>query len=110
MSQSVDLCVFSVCLFVCMISNQGTSKNHVICLKLSVNTKPCGIKRCARCIKQGASDTKLPRLGKFRSIISLSKITLDVVCPHIQLKKQGNKKSNITDGEGEGGLLKIWKR
>ena len=86
-----------------MISNQNTSKNHVICLELSVNAKPCGIKHCARCIKQGASDTKLPRLGKFRSIISLSKITLDVVCPHIQLKKQGNKKSNITDGEGEGG-------
>ena len=27
------------------------------------------------CILQGASVTKLPRLGKFRSIISLSKIT-----------------------------------
>ena len=44
-----------VCPLCLSLSNQSTSKNHVICVRRSVNL--------------------MPRLGKFRSIISLSKVT-----------------------------------
>ena len=35
MGQPIGPCVFCVCLSVCMLSNQSTSKNHVICVQPS---------------------------------------------------------------------------
>ena len=41
--------VYCVCLCICVISNQSTSRNHVICVKPSVNLMPCSIKHKASC-------------------------------------------------------------
>ena len=49
------LLVCPVCLSVCMISNQSTSKNHVTCFKPSVNLNPY-------CRKHYS--TKAPKLNK----------------------------------------------
>ena len=43
--------LYSVCLSVCVISNQSTSKNHVIRVKASVNLIICCIKQTAKCCK-----------------------------------------------------------
>ena len=55
-----SLCI--LCMFVCVISNQSTSENQVICVKPSVNLIP-------HCIntQQGAANTNVARL-KFRGI------------------------------------------
>ena len=55
-------CMLFVC--VCVISNQSASKNHVICVKRTTHLITC-------CIK----GTKISRLSKCTSVISLSKIT-----------------------------------
>ena len=51
-----------MCVCLCVRSNQSTSKNHVINILLHE-------------MQQGAVGTKVPRLNKFKSIISLSIIT-----------------------------------
>ena len=60
---------------VCVMSNQSTSKSHVICVKLSVNFRPCCINHTARHFS-----TKMLRLHHSRSVItkeiSLSKLTI----------------------------------
>ena len=47
MSQSIGLCLWCVCVFV--ISDQSTSKTHVICVKLLVNLTPCCINHTVMC-------------------------------------------------------------
>ena len=74
----LPVCHMCVCLWV--ISSQSASKNHVICFK-----------------KHTAS-TKVPSFYKFRSIISLSKITFAVAQSHIKPKKNGIKKSRVGRG------------
>ena len=68
--QSIGLSVSFVCLSLCLISNQSTSKNRVICVIPSVNLIPCCIKT-----QHSSAGTTVPRLDKFWCIISLSKIT-----------------------------------
>ena len=46
--QSIGPCVSCLCLSVCVISNQSTSKNQVIHVTLSVNLIPCCMKHTAR--------------------------------------------------------------
>ena len=47
--QYISPCMLYVCLSICVISSQSTSKNHVIHAKPSVNLMPCWIKHTARC-------------------------------------------------------------
>ena len=73
----------------CVTSNHSTSKNHAICVKPSV-------KFDAKLHKThtNVAGTKVLRLDKFRSIISLSKIMIgSEVITYLAKKKQGNKKS-----------------
>lgn len=66
----------TVLVFVCVISNQSTTRKHVICIKSSVSVTPCCIKHRAR--------------WKVRNGITNN--IADVVQSHIQQKKQGNEK------------------
>ena len=99
----LDVCVsllVPVCpmwLSMCMILNNSTSKNHVIQSKLSINLIPCCIKHTARCCK-------VPRFGKFRSKISLSKITHYIWCD--DTFKQRNKETKRKRGMEVGHNLK----
>ena len=71
------------CVFLCVISNQSTSKKT-----------------------KGPSDTKVPRLEMCISIISLSKIAHQMWRDHpIQPKKQDNRKSS---GGGDCTLQGRW--
>ena len=44
------IALVSVCLSVFVVSNESQCKNHVICVKPAVNSKPCCIKQTTRLI------------------------------------------------------------
>ena len=78
-------CPLSVlCVSVCVILNQSTSKKpHYV--SNSVNLVPC----CIKYTHQGLSVTMVPRFDICRSIISVSKIVHQMWCNHPF--SQGNK-------------------
>ena len=84
--QSIGPWVCCVCLCFCVISNQCTSKKHVMC-QTSVNLTPC-------CKKHTASSYwyQVPRLRMCR-FISLSKITHQMWGNHPFSQKNKTRKS-----------------
>ena len=67
--QSSDPCVSCALVFVCVISDQSTSKNHVICVKSSVKLMPCWI----QCFYRDVLRTNCCSMQKFHEEILWSK-------------------------------------
>ena len=92
----VPLCAVCVCVW---YQTRVLPKNHVICVKPSVNVMPSFIKHTA--LRYHGAGTNVTRLNKFRSIISLRKIKHHLWPDDtFSLKKERGR---------EEGVDKIWK-
>ena len=102
---NIYLCVVPVC-SVCVISNQGTSKNHVIRVKSSVSkfSKFNALLLVAYNTKQGAFGTNVPRLDKFWAIILWSNIT-----HYMRLNETFSQRNKARKRAGGGGWTKFEK-
>ena len=66
--QSIGLCLSCVFLFVCVISNQSTSKKNVIHIKPSVNLMPYCIKHTRQRNKPKKQGSKKSRVGRVQGV------------------------------------------